>query len=142
MSKSVLVRKEEIDKTLAQEPTAGKNLLEPFKSLAIEKNLPFKILEDKEVANEAEVHKNSGDLWFCLQGEVTFIYGGELVDPAFKKNPDGSLNENELKAKEIRGGTEVALKPGDWLWIPAGEPHQHKCSKVVRLAVVKIPAGN
>lgn len=140
MDKCVLVPKEEIDKTLATVPTQGKKLLEPLKSLAAANKLPFNILEDKEVLNnEAEVHKHEGDLWLCLEGEVKFTYGGELVEPWVKKLPDGTTDNREWKAKEIRGGTESILKPGDWLWIPAGQPHQHICGGLARLAIIKIP---
>lgn len=141
MGKCVLVRKEEIDKTLASQPMRGKKLLEPLKSFAAVNKLPLNILEDSEVLdNEAEIHKHEGDLWQCLEGEVKFIYGGELVEPYFKKLPDGSEDKREVKAKEIRGGEEAILKPGDWLWIPAGQPHQHFCEKTARLAIIKIPA--
>ncbi|MBI2024697.1 MAG: hypothetical protein HYT03_01210 [Candidatus Harrisonbacteria bacterium] len=140
LAKCFLVRKSEIDKTLATAPTRGKKLLEPLKSLAAANKLPLNILEDKEVLdNEAEIHKKEGDLWLCLKGEVKFIYGGEMVDPWVKKNADGSLNENEIKAKQIKNGIESILKPGDWLWIPAGQPHQHLCVGTVRLAIIKIP---
>ena len=137
----IVVRKEEIDKTLANPGAPGKHLLEPLKSFAAANKLPFNILEDKEVSNEAEVHREEGDLWHCLEGEVEFIYGGELVEPRPKKNPDGSIDKREWKAKEIRSGTKVILKPGDWLWIPAGEPHQHnKPEGHARLVIIKIPA--
>lgn len=134
-----VVRKADIDRTLASVPKQGKNLLEPLKSLAIAKGLPFKILEDHETSNDAEVHKAYDDLWECLEGEATFIYGGELLDPWVKKNKDGTVNEREILAKQITGGTEVVLRPGDWLWIPAGTPHQHMCKHTVRLMMIKIP---
>ena len=140
MNKSVFIPKKEIDKALAGAATVGKKLLEPFKSFAAASGLPFNILEDKEVLNnEAEVHKHEGDLWLCLEGEASFTYDGELVEPWAKKNADGTLDEREWKAKEIRGGMKVILKPGDWLWIPAGQPHQHNCAGVARLAIIKIP---
>lgn len=138
-AKSVLVRKGDIEKTLANEPTQGKRLLEPLKSFAAEHKLPMNILEDKEISNDAEVHLHEGDLWHCLEGEVIFIYGGEMIDPWFGKKADGSENKNEIKAKEIKNGTTSVLKPGDWLWIPAGEPHQHVCKGTARLIIVKIP---
>lgn len=66
LEKCVLVRKEDVDKTLATEPVQGKKLLEPLKSFAAANKLPFNILEDKEVLNnEAEIHKHEGDLWLC-----------------------------------------------------------------------------
>jgi uncharacterized RmlC-like cupin family protein len=49
------------------------------------------------------------------------------------------IDDREWKAKEIKGGTEVVMKPGDWLWIPAGEPHQHKTSTKARLVIIKVP---
>jgi len=114
-------------------------LVEPLKSFALENNLPFKILEDKEVVNEAEVHKIEGDLWHCLEGKAEFIYGGELVNPIVVIQ-NGIANENELKAKEIFGGIKVILRAGDWLWVPPWQPHQHQCSEVARLIIIKIPA--
>jgi len=62
-----------------------------------------------------------------------------MVDPWVKQNADGTLDEREIKAKEITGGTEVKLKPGDWLYIPAGEAHTHKTEGIARLVIIKIP---
>lgn len=134
-----MVKKEIIEETLRAESKQGKGLVEPLKSLAAEKNLPFKILEDKEVVNEAEVHRHEGDLWQCLEGEVTFICGGELVEPKAKQNPDGTLDEREWKGKAIQDGTEMVLRPGDWLWIPPGVAHQHNCKGIARMFIIKIP---
>ena len=136
----VFVSRREIDATLAASATQGKRLLEPLQSIAAANALPLNILEDKEVSNEAEVHRHEGDLWGCLEGEVTFVYGGELVGSWAKKLADGGMDDRELKAKNIRGGTEVALTAGDWLWIPAGQPHLHRTDTTARLFIVKIPA--
>ena len=135
-----VVRKEEIDQTLAASPAAGKRLLEPLKSRAAAEKLPINILEDKEVSNEAEVHRHEGDLWHCIEGEVVFVYGGEMVSPWAKQLADGGVDDREIKAKEISGGTEVTLHPGDWLWIPAGQPHLHKTDGTARLVIIKILA--
>ena len=140
MENCILVKKEEIDKTLANKPIQGKRVLEPISSLASNEGLPFNILEDHEITNnEAEVHKQEGDLWCCLEGEVEFTYGGELVNSEFRKNPDGSDNTNELKGSGIKDGTKSILKQGDWLWIPPGQPHLHNTSKTARLIIIKIP---
>lgn len=138
-NKAILIRKEVIDTTLANESVLGKRLLSPLKSLSAEHGVPFNILEDKEVSNDAEVHMHEADLWQCLEGKVTFIYEGEMVEPWFGKYADGSEDKNEIKAKEIRGGKEEVLYPGDWLFIPAGVPHQHVCEGTARLVIVKIP---
>src|SRR3989344_2863187 len=140
MSNWVLVKKEIIEETLRAESKQGKGLVEPLKSLAAEKNLPFKILEDKEVVNEAEVHRHEGDLWQCLEGEAVFTLGGELVDPYEVKRRDGVSDSRELKAKKIQGGTNTVLKSGDYLWIPPGVPHVHNVpTGVARLVIIKIP---
>lgn len=127
-----------VKNTLSKEPTEGKNLLEPFKSLATEKNLPFKILEDSKVKNLAELHFDEGDLWCCIEGEAAFVCGGSLVNPRKKKNPDGAENPKELLADGIEGGKESILKAGDWLWIPPGVPHQHSAD-FARMFIIKVP---
>ena len=79
--KSVFVSKKELDSALTQESTAGTRQLEPLKTQASEQRLPFNILEDTNIANTPEVHLEMGDLWYALEGEVTFVYGGKLVNP-------------------------------------------------------------
>lgn len=135
----VVVPKKLTDEALANQPMQGSRHLEPLKSFIKEKQLPIIVLEDKEVVNDAEIHKQTGDFFDCLEGEVVFICGGELVSPWMQKNEDGTLNENELRSKTIQGGEQIILKPGDALWIPAGCSHQHSCCGVARLRVVKIP---
>ena len=140
-NKSTYISKKVIDDTLAtpypEVPT--KRLLEPLRAMSLANKFPLNILEDINISNEGEIHRHEADLWLCLEGEVTFIYGGEMVNPWAKKNADGTLDEREWKAKEIKGGTEVTMKPGDWLWIPAGEAHQHMTKGKARLAIIKIP---
>lgn len=134
-----LLKKEDIEAMCVKAPIKGRSLLEPLQSTASKRGLPLKILEDHQVVNEAEVHVSQGDLWYCLEGSPTFIYGGAMVDPQVKVRKDGIKDTNELLAKEIFGGTTVVLKPGDWLWIPAGQPHQHSCTDTARLMIIKIP---
>ncbi|MDO8435596.1 MAG: cupin domain-containing protein [bacterium] len=123
----------------------GKYNPEPLKSLAKDHGVPATILVDKNVpkgVNEAEVHRHEADLWICIDGEVHFIVGGEMVEPWAKKNPDGSINDKEIKAKEIRNGTEHTLRTGDVLYIPEGNPHVHftEGTAAARLWIIKIPA--
>ncbi|OGY63563.1 MAG: hypothetical protein A3I89_01990 [Candidatus Harrisonbacteria bacterium RIFCSPLOWO2_02_FULL_41_11] len=138
---TVVVRSEEVKKSLESIPVQGKKLLEPLKSIATQHDLPFNILEDKDVSdNLAEVHAVDGDLWLCLEGEAVFTLGGELVDPYEVKRRDGVSDSRELKAKKIQGGTNTVLKSGDYLWIPPGVPHVHNVpTGVARLVIIKIP---
>ena len=142
MNKIAFIQSSVIAETLAQAPVQGKRLLEPLKRLAVELGAPINILEDHQaLTNEAEVHTREGDLWHCLEGEVEFQVGGEMVEPWFKKLADGSENRREIKAKKIAGAERHVLKPGDWLWIPPGVPHTHRASGTARLYIIKIPAS-
>ena len=137
--KVIYIPKTQIDKALTILPLRGKRNLEPFISLAKETGLPLQLLEDTDVVNDAEIHKKADDLWLCLSGEVAFICGGEMQDLWLSKRRDSSENPDEIKGKSISGGTAYVLRPGDWLWIPAGVPHQHSAAKTARLAIIKIP---
>jgi len=133
--KSVFVDKKTINKALKTIPKKGKNSIEPFKTWTVKRSLPFSILENNEVLNKAERHKNEGDLWFCLEGEATFICGGEMVNERILNDMENS----ESQADYIKRGKSITLKKGDWLWIPPGEPHQHSNKNLSRLLIIKIP---
>lgn len=133
----VLVRPEDIERTLAIEPTQGKHLL-PWRIVEYLKvELPFNILEDMDVDNEAEVHETEGDYWEGLEGEVTFVCGGRLINPRGVKAADGKVIE--WKGTDIAGGKEYVLCAGGRLWIPSGVSHVHRKPKgVARLMITKI----
>ncbi|MBI2108800.1 MAG: hypothetical protein HYT93_01280 [Parcubacteria group bacterium] len=139
MINSIYISKTQIENALKTVPTQGKRLLEPLKSFATEHNISFNILEDKEVSNAPEIHVHEADLWGCLEGTAEFVCGGEMVGSYFQKNSDGTENKNEITGKEIRDGKKLFLQPGDWLYIPPGEPHKHGSSRVARMIIIKIP---
>jgi mannose-6-phosphate isomerase-like protein (cupin superfamily) len=140
MKKATHIESEYVEKLLTENsPTQGKRVLEPLASLAAESNLPINVVEDTDVINNAEVHMNTGDLWLCLEGEVTFTCGGELVEPWSLKNEDGTENKSELQAEKISGGEDYTVKKGDWLWIPPSVPHTHSSKGTARLMIAKIP---
>ena len=135
----VFIPKSVTDETLAVAPTPGKRLLEPFKSAS--GSSAIYILEDCEIDNEFEVHRHEADLWICLEGEVEFEVGGELVEPWAKKLPDGKEDTREIKAKpgSAQGTIKYTLHAGDVLLVPAGQPHTHRTKTHARLYVTKIP---
>jgi mannose-6-phosphate isomerase-like protein (cupin superfamily) len=140
MTSFIHIPKGKIDETLATVPTQGKRELEPLKAFTKAGGVPLNILEDHEITNnEAEVHTLEADLWLCLEGEITFVCGGEMDSPWNKKLADGSEDPTQVKAKTISNGTNVTMKPGDWLFIPAGTPHQHNTSGTARLVIIKVP---
>ena len=123
-----------IAESLAKAPTDGKHQLEPLSSLSKEKGISFNILEDHNfLEGQPEVHRHEADLWLGIEGEMRFIVGGELVAPFAKEG-----NDNEIKAKTVANGTEVIVKEGDVLLIPAGVPHMHT-SAHGRAYIIKLP---
>ena len=128
-----------IDEILSQGIKEGKRELEPLKSFAKLEGIPFNILEDTNVVNEIEIHTNMADLWYCIEGEVTFTLGGTPVEPYAKVNKDGSLSQTEIRTERMEGSYEKVLKPGDWLWIPPNVAHSHRCEGTSRLVIIKIP---
>ena len=64
-----------------------------------------------------ELHQNYADLFYILDGHVTLMTGGEVVDQ--KTTAPG-----EIRGTSVRGGMPQELKAGDVVHIPAGTPHQ------------------
>ena len=123
-----------IGETLGSKVYDGKHQLEPLSALSKEKGISFNILEDHNfLEGQPEAHRHEADLWIGIEGEMKFVVGGEMVEAYAKEG-----NDNEIKAKTIANGTEVVVKAGDVLLIPAGIPHAHTAVHG-RAAVIKIP---
>ena len=65
----------------------------------------------------AEIHENWSDHIFIQDGEASFIIGGIAVDA--KTTAPG-----ERRGTSIKGGSTMVMRPGDYLFIPPGTPHQ------------------
>lgn len=70
----------------------------------------------REEAGQAEVHTRDTDIIYVLEGSVTFVTGGTVVDPK-------STGPDEIRGTGIDGGTARALSKGDVMVVPAGVPH-------------------
>ena len=67
-------------------------------------------------AGQAEVHTRDTDIIYVLDGSVTFVTGGRVVDPK-------TVAPDEIRGARIDGGTARALNRGDVMVVPAGVPH-------------------
>jgi glc operon protein GlcG len=67
-------------------------------------------------AGQAEVHTRDTDIIYVLDGSVTFVTGGTVVDPK-------STGPDEIRGARIEGGRARALGKGDVMVVPAGVPH-------------------
>lgn len=77
----------------------------------------YKVHASRRVeAGQAEVHTRDTDIIYVLEGSVTFVTGGTVVEPR-------ELGPDEIRGSRIEGGTARALSKGDVIVVPAGVPH-------------------
>jgi mannose-6-phosphate isomerase-like protein (cupin superfamily) len=86
--------------------------------IATDGNKSFTVAH-REGSGQAELHDTETDIMFFIEGEITMVYGGTVIDG--KVTAPG-----QIRGSGITGGTEVKLGPGDVLHIPAKVPHQMK----------------
>jgi len=65
---------------------------------------------------EVEVHEHWIDYMEIQQGEADFTFGGTATGMR-------DTGPGEKRGGTITGGTVVTLRPGDFLMVPAGQPH-------------------
>jgi mannose-6-phosphate isomerase-like protein (cupin superfamily) len=101
------------DKELAT-LSSGKGAL-TLSTLADHENF-YVLVAGRTGPGEVEVHEHWIDYMVIQQGEADFTYGGSLTG-AHDTAP------GEKRGGTITGGTAVTLRPGDFLMVPAGQPH-------------------
>jgi glc operon protein GlcG len=70
----------------------------------------------RDAAGQAEVHTRDTDIIYVLEGSVTFVTGGTVVNPKV-------IGPDEIRGSAIDGGMPRALNKGDVVVVPAGTPH-------------------
>jgi glc operon protein GlcG len=68
---------------------------------------------------EAELHLTDADIFYVLQGQATFVTGGEIVQPR-------NVSATEIRGIALTGGEERRIAKGDVIAIPRGVPHWFK----------------
>jgi mannose-6-phosphate isomerase-like protein (cupin superfamily) len=66
---------------------------------------------------DAELHDESDDVYYVLEGSAQLTLGGTLDNPL-------ETSPGEWKSKKISGGTTFEIKKGDLIVVPRGTPHQ------------------
>ncbi len=88
-----------------------------MKGMPLIETTDYKIHASRRVeAGQAEVHTRDADLIYVLDGSVTFVTGGTVVDPKM-------IAPDEIRGARIEGGTARTLRKGDVIVVPAGTPH-------------------
>lgn len=82
---------------------------------------------------EVEVHEHFADVFYVLAGAATLVTGGTVRGAR-------TVAPGEARGDAIEGGTSQALRPGEFVHVPAGTPHQFLVSseRTVTCLVFKI----
>jgi mannose-6-phosphate isomerase-like protein (cupin superfamily) len=82
---------------------------------------------------EVEVHEHWIDYMAIQQGEAEFTFGGSVTGMR-------DTGPGEKRGGTITGGTVVTIKPGDFIVVPAGQPHltMVKPGTIFRAIIVKM----
>jgi mannose-6-phosphate isomerase-like protein (cupin superfamily) len=119
----------DIDKAISR-PEPGRNYGATF--MNDHENYFVEFVKRHDQGNMVEMHPHWVDQVTIVSGEGTLTYGGTIEHP------------NVGAGGEVRGGNQVgaktqALKPGDFVLIPAGLPHTFNAApgKTLTYAVFK-----
>jgi len=71
----------------------------------------------RSASGEAELHQTKSDVFYVVSGGCTLVTGGTVTKPR-------TTQPHEIRGSGVTGGQQRKLRPGDFVSIPAGVPHQ------------------
>lgn len=89
--------------------------------------------DDKKDSALAELHDESDDVYYILEGSAELTLGGKLENPR-------EATPGEWKSEKIIDGKIFTIKKGDLIVVPRGTPHQriNTKGKTFSLILIKI----
>jgi mannose-6-phosphate isomerase-like protein (cupin superfamily) len=79
---------------------------------------PYNVnMELRKMGQAASVHETEAELFYVIDGAGTLVTGGKLME-------ERRTNAENLSGTGIEGGVTKRVSKGDWILVPAGEPHQ------------------
>ena len=79
---------------------------------------PYNVnMELRKMGQAASVHETEAELFYVIDGAGTLVTGGKLIE-------ERRTNAENLSGTGIEGGVTKRVSKGDWILVPAGEPHQ------------------
>ena len=93
----------------------------------------YVLIAGRSGPGEVEIHEHWIDYMVIQQGEAEFTSGGTASGMR-------DTGPGEKRGGSITGGTTVSIKPGDFVMVPAGQPHltMIKGSGPFRAVIVKV----
>ena len=86
----------------------------------------------REAPGKVEVHDKETDVLYVVEGEATFVFGGQMVGGKV-------TSPGQWQGTEIAGGETHKIAKNDVFVIPAGVPHWFKeVPKSINYFVVKV----
>ena len=86
----------------------------------------------RDAAGKVEVHDKETDVLYVVEGEATFVFGGQMVGGKV-------TSPGQWQGTDITGGETHRIAKGEVFVIPAGIPHWFKeVPKSVSYFVVKV----
>jgi mannose-6-phosphate isomerase-like protein (cupin superfamily) len=80
---------------------------------------------------EAELHDDSDDVYYVLEGAARLTLGGQLENPR-------EATAGEWKSARIVGGQTFEIKKGDLIIVPRGTPHHRVNAKGKEFSLILI----
>jgi mannose-6-phosphate isomerase-like protein (cupin superfamily) len=93
---------------------------------------PYSVNMEHRLMNQAaSVHETEAELFYVIDGAGTLVTGGKLVE-------EKRTNAENLSGTGIEGGVSKRVSKGDWILVPAGQPHQFPAVEASGLTLMSL----
>jgi glc operon protein GlcG len=107
------------------------------KGMPLIRGMNYKIdASHRDEPGAVEIHTRDTDLIYMLEGSATLVTGGTVIDSK-------TIEPEEIRGRESKGGESRTITKGDVVVIPAGTPHWFKeVNGPINYYVVKVRSAN